>query len=222
MAPAWQGHDLSPFTIADMQRAIGDLTGERKHAVARNSQRRSRIQPHPGAGQRPQPVAGQPPDPPPRPMQFAIGQPPHRAGITGGVAQILPTRPMVSVRQTGQRFEPMTQGIALPGIRQLRKRRQFKRSQSQPGEFAGRAGLTQIHVRQLFEQPLRFSQMRRAAGHGRHRLWPALDQHGQDLMPKVIARVLPILVRGIFDPAQAMRTGISLQFSPRDIKQWPQ
>ncbi|MNN07301.1 hypothetical protein D3C81_1201250 [compost metagenome] len=167
-------------------------------------------------------MAGQPPDPPARPMQFAIGQPPHRAGIAGGIAQILPTRPMVSVRQAGQRFEPMTQGIALPGTGHLRKRRQLKRPQAQPGKLTGRAGLTQIHVRQFFEQSLRLTQMRRAAGHGRHRLRPALDQHGQDLMPKVIARVLPILVRGIFDPAQAMRTGISLQLSPRDIKHWPQ
>ncbi|MNN15930.1 hypothetical protein D3C76_937310 [compost metagenome] len=127
-------------------------------------------------------------------MQLAIGQPPHRAGIAAGVAQILPARPMVSVRQAGQRFEPMTQGIALPGVGELRKRRQFKGSQAQPGELTDRVGVTQIHVCQFFEQPLRLSQMRRAAGHGCHRLWPAPGQGGEDLMPQVVARVLPIFV----------------------------
>ncbi|MNF88831.1 hypothetical protein D3C84_713340 [compost metagenome] len=125
---------------------------------------------------------------------------------------------MVSVRQTGQWFEPVTQGISLPGSGECREGSQCQRGQSQPVEFTRRTGTSQIDLRQLIEQFLRFTQMRSAAGHGRRRLGPACSQQRKDLMAQIVARVLSVLIRRIFDPVQTLLGGVDLQFGTGDVE----
>ncbi|MNL13928.1 hypothetical protein D3C87_1348500 [compost metagenome] len=155
-------------------------------------------------------------------MEFAVRQSPARTRIAGSIAQILPTRPMVAVRQPRQRREPVTQCISLASSGECCQRRQLQRRQTQPVELTDRARAGQIDLRQLIEQCLRFTQMRGAAGHGRHRLRPALGQYREHLMTQVIARELPVLIRGVFNPAERVRGRIGFQIRTRDIEQGPQ
>ena len=151
------------------------------------------------------PVAGQPPDTPTGSMQFAIRQSPDRTRIAGR-HRANPPNP------TNGRCPAVASAARASDSRHFAgERRRVLPTAPVPGTASPanrthwpRSACGQIDLRQLIEQCLRFTQMRGAAGHGRHRLRPALGQYREHLMAQVIARELPILVRGVFDPAQPM------------------
>ncbi len=155
-------------------------------------------------------------------MQLAIGQAPDRPGVAGGIAQIDPTRPMVAVRQSGQRFEPVAERIALASGGECSSGASSRDGRPSQSNSLGVFAWLKIDLRQIIEQSLRLTQMRRAASHGRQRLWPPRGHCREHLMTQVIARELPILIEGSSIQLSLMCRCIGLQLSARNIEQRPQ
>src|SRR3989344_1811396 len=125
---------------------------------------------------------------------------------------------MVTVRQSGQGFEPMAERIALASGGEFFQGSEVERRQTQPIEITWRVRLAQVDLRKIIEQSLRLTEMRSTASHGHECLWPPRSQCREHLMTQVIARELPVLIGRILDPAQLVFRCIGFQLSARNIE----